>query len=141
MKISIGADHRGFAIKQALIAALSDVDWLDVGAESNDRSDYPIFAQHVVEAMRAGKAEQGVLICGSGIGMAIAANRHPGIYAGLCWNSAVATVAKEHDDINVLVLPADFVSVDEACAIVRAWLSAQCKEGRYRERLLTLDKR
>jgi ribose 5-phosphate isomerase B len=139
MKISIGADHRGFAIKQVLIETLQSVEWLDVGAHSDDASDYPVFAHRVVAAMQQKQAAAGVLLCGSGIGMSIAANRHPGIYAGLCWAPAVATVAKEHDNINLLVLPADFITAEQACAIVRAWLAAKPLGSRHQDRLTAID--
>lgn len=139
MKISIGADHRGFALKQALMAAFTHVAWTDVGAFDQQRSDYPPFACAAVDLLRAGKVDSCILLCGSGVGMSIAANRYKGVYAGLCWQPAVAKAAKEDDGINVLVLPADFVTQADACAIVQAWLNASFKGGRYQARLAALD--
>ncbi len=139
MKISIGADHRGYALKQAIVEHLHNIDVHDVGAYSAERSDYPEFAAAVAEDILKQRADAGILLCGSGVGMAIAANRVKGIYAGLCWNPAVAIAAKEDDGINVLVLPADFLRTAEALIIVDAWLAASFKGGRYQYRLSTLD--
>jgi ribose 5-phosphate isomerase B len=139
LTISIGADHRGFALKNAIVTALPAIAWTDIGAQSADSSDYPVFAKRVVAAVSSGQATLGVLICGSGVGMAIAANRTPGIFAGLCWRPEVASIAREHDGINVLVLPADFITVEQACAIVQAWLAAKPLGGRYQERLASID--
>ena len=139
MKISIGADHRGYALKTAIIKHFSTIDWLDNGTGSAERVDYPAYALAVTNDLMKQRAEVGILLCGSGVGMSIAANRVKGIYAGLCWSPAVATVAKEDDGINVLVLPADFVTVPEACAIIEAWLAARFKGGHYQERLARLD--
>ena len=139
MKISIGADHRGFALKQLIIEHLDDFEVNDVGAASSERSDYPVYANAVVQDMLAKRADIGILICGSGVGMSIAANRAKGIYAGLCWNPAVATAAKQDDGINLLVLPADFVTPSEALVIIDAWLGASFKGGRHQDRLFELD--
>lgn len=140
MKISIGADHRGYALKQAVIEHFDAVEWLDVGAHDAARSDYPSYAAAVADNVVKRHVDAGVLLCGSGIGMSIAANRQKGIYAGLCWSPAVATSAKEKDGINVLILPADFVQPAEAYAIINAWLAAVFKGGRYQERLVELDR-
>lgn len=143
MKIAIGADHRGFDLKEYIkkhvIFKEQPITWFDVGAHSKERSDYPIFSQLVVDEMKEGNVTYGILICGSGVGMSIAANRTPGIYAAIAWNKEVAAVSKEHDNANVLVLPSDFVSEKQAGEMIIAWLSAQFKEGRYRERLDLID--
>ncbi len=139
MKISIGADHRGFALKQGLIKALSGYMWLDVGPENNDRVDYPVYADRVVDDLQEGRADCGVLICGSGVGMSIAANRHRGIRAALCWNAEIATRAKSHDNANILVLPSDFITPDEAVTAIQEWLDTDFKGGRYAERLEMID--
>jgi ribose 5-phosphate isomerase B len=139
MKISIGADHRGFALKQELIKHFHDTTWLDVGTFDTSRTHYPIFARRVCESVLSQEVDAGILICGSGVGASIAANRHKKIYAALCWNKTVARVAREHDGSNVLVLPADFVSEQEAFAICDAWLSASFKGGVYQDRLTMID--
>jgi len=139
MKISIGADHRGFAFKQHLIKALPTLSWIDVGAHDDVRSDYPVFAKKVCGHMLEGAAELGILLCGSGIGMAITANRFPRIYAAVCWNVEIARVSREDDGSNVLVLPADFIDEKLMVAIVQAWLQATFKQGRYQQRLSMID--
>ena len=139
MKISIGADHRGFALKEDIKSHFSTIDWLDVGTHSIDRTDYPVYAQSVVKSLTDGSSELGILICGSGVGIAMAANRSKSIYAAVCWNADVARTAKEHDAANILVLPADFVKASEAYPIIDAWLKAEFKGGRYQERLDMID--
>ena len=139
MILAIGSDHRGYALKTYLQKALPQHQWLDVGAHHEQRSDYPDFATQVCQALLQGDVERGILICGSGIGMAIAANRMPGIYAALCWNEVVARLASEHDGANILVLPSDFVTHEQALAIVQAWLGATFRGGRYQERLDRID--
>jgi ribose 5-phosphate isomerase B len=143
MNIAIGADHRGYHckeyIKEKISSGHDQITWLDVGAASTERSDYPIFAQLACKKMLEGQAEYAVLICGSGVGMAIVANRFARIYAAVAWNEKVARLSKEHDNANVLVLPSDFISKDQAVRMVRAWSRAYFLEGRYRERLNLID--
>lgn len=142
--IAIGADHRGYAMKEFL-KQQSNVDaiavtWLDVGAVDDERSDYPKFSIRAIAAMREKNADCAILICGSGIGMAITANRYPGIYAGVVWNTDIARLAKEDDNVNVLIFPSDYVNNDQALGMLKAWLNAKFKEGRYQERLDMIDK-
>lgn len=143
MNIAIGADHRGFSckayIKQYVVGDDDPIAWIDVGADNDERSDYPIFAQAVVASLKNNEAKYGVLVCGSGAGMAIAANRYPGIYAGVVWNEEIARVSKEDDKTNILVIPADFVSQELAVAMVNTWLKATFKGGRYQERIDLID--
>jgi ribose 5-phosphate isomerase B len=139
MKISIGADHRGFELKQAIIKAFAQIDWLDVGTHSTQRTDYPVVARAVCEQILTDEATRGILLCGSGVGVSIAANRHPGIYAALCWNAELARTAREDDNANILVLPADYLTTDQACDMVRAWLEATFKGGHYQKRLDMID--
>ncbi len=142
MKIAIGSDHRGFLMKKSFLEhTFSDLafEWQDVGAFSQERSDYPVFTRPLVNLVQADEVAGGLLLCGSGIGMLIAANRCSGIYAGIAWQPEVARRAKEDDNINVLVLPADYITLEAAYACVYAWLTARFKEGRYRERLILID--
>ena len=140
MKISIGSDHKGYRLKELLKAHFTDHEWSDVGTlDDKERVDYPIFAKKVSEDVLAKKVERGVLLCGSGIGMSIAANRFSGIFAALCWNAEVARVAREDDLANVLVLPAYFIDDKLAIKIVDVWLSAGFKGGRYQKRLEMID--
>lgn len=140
--IALGADHRGFALKEFLKQqkiTQEIVTWLDCGAQNDERSDYPLFALEVAKAIQAKKASCGILLCGTGVGMAIAANRFSGIYAGVAWNQEIARKGKEDDNINVLVIPADFIQQHDVLAIVQAWLGASFKEGRYAQRLAMID--
>ena len=143
MKIAIGADHRGFLFKEILKKhsnlAGHYIQWIDVGAFDAQRSDYPVFVDAVCKKLQAGQADLGVLLCGSGVGMSIAANRNTGIYAALVWNEAVAKQSRQDDKANVLVLPADYITEPEMLCIVTAWLSAHFKGGRYQERIAMID--
>lgn len=145
MKISItvGADHRGFELKEFLkqkhqVGSYS-ITWLDCGAFSDERTDYPIFAQLVVQNIITEQATLGLLLCGSGIGMSIAANRFSGIYAGLVWNEEVARLAREDDNCNILVVAADFCDELLLLKMVDAWLHAEFKQGVYADRLKLID--
>lgn len=140
MKISIGSDHRGFELKTRIIKNLRNVSWLDVGTTTKERTDYPIFAKKVCKNVLDAEVERGILICSSGIGMSIAANRFPGIYAALCWNVEIATSATQDDNANILVLPADFLEVKSAYRIINVWLHTDFKGGRYQKRLKMIDR-
>ena len=114
---------------------------VDVGTDSNDRVDYPAYAKKVCETVLSADQGQsmGILLCGSGVGVSIAANRFEKIYAALCWSPEVAALARQHDNANVLVLPADFVSNELAVDIVKSWLDAEFLGGRYQDRLDLID--
>lgn len=143
MIIAIGADHRGYAMKQFLKEHLeldeTRVTWLDMGAFNADRSDYPQFALPVCRSILAGESACGILLCGTGVGMAVAANRFKGIRAALVWNEEIACKSKQDDNANVLIIPADYVSSDEALSMIKAWAGAQFKGGRYAERVNQID--
>jgi len=142
-KIAIGSDHRGFehkaVIQQAVSLELEKIEWIDVGCFSKERCDYPPFAREVVATMRAGKADQGILLCGSGNGMQIAANRFKGIYAAMAWNEVTAARAREEDKANILSLPADYLTPQEAVKLVIVWLNAQFLGDRYQKRIEMID--
>lgn len=141
--IAIGTDHRGFAlkefIKQQTTCGTYTITWDDCGAFDDERSDYPVFAHLVCQRILTDRTSLGVLLCGSGIGMAIAANRFPGIYAGLVWSAQVARLAREDDNCNVISLAADFCDEKLAKKILESWLQAEFKGGRYAERIAMLD--
>lgn len=143
MNIAIGADHRGFEhkeyIKKHVKVSGKSIEWLDVGAFNTEYSNYPDFSFTVAQAMVKGEADWGVLLCGSGVGMAIAANRFHGIYAALAWNEEVARLSKEHDKANILVVPSDFVSMEQAASMVQVWLAADFLGGRYQQRIDIID--
>lgn len=139
LKIAIGADHRGFKLKEFLMCVIKtekyQIEWIDCGAYDEVRSDYPIFAKSVTKKIIANDANLGVLICSTGAGICIAANRVPGIYAAVAWTSTIGKLIKEDDNANVLVLPSSFVSNEEARKILESWLDAEFKGGRYQQRL------
>lgn len=138
MRVVIGGDHAGFALKEDLATTLRKEghEVLDVGTDSSDSVDYPDYAAAVGEAIRIGKAGRGILICGSGVGASVAANKIPGIRAGLCHDTYSAHQGVEHDDMNVLVLGARVIGRALAEELVRAFLSAKFTgEERHRRRL------
>jgi len=141
MIIAIGSDHRGFEHKQHIITHFksSQINYIDIGSYNTERSDYPEFAIKVAQAMQEKKADLGILICGSGVGMAITANRFKDIYAGVAWNSEVARIAREHDNVNLLVLPSDYISAEVAHACVMQWMHTQFLGDRYQQRITMID--
>lgn len=138
MKLVIGSDHAGFALKVAIGDLLRSLghEVLDVGAFNENPSDYPDFAEAVGRAVLDGQAKRGVLICGSGVGASVAANKLPGIRAGMCHDTYSAHQGVEHDDINVLVLGSRVIGVKLAEDLVKAFLGAQfTNEERHVRRL------
>src|SRR2546425_12920204 len=138
MKIVIGSDHAGFQLKVAMGDLLRSLghDVLDVGAFNENPSDYPDFAEAVGRAVLERKAERGVLICGSGVGASVAANKLPGIRACMCHDTYSAHQGVEHDDINVLVLGARVIGTEMAHELVRAFIGAEFSgEERHKRRL------
>jgi ribose 5-phosphate isomerase B len=140
MKIAIGSDHAGFELKENIIKHLKQKQTLiDKGCYSADRADYPDFGHAVATSVLDGEAELGVLMCGSGNGIAMSANKHKGIRAALCWNSEIAELARQHNDANVLVLPARFMTNDEAFKCVDKFLAASFEGGRHQLRVDKID--
>ena len=138
MKIALGADHAGFELKEKVKALLAELrhDVLDVGTCSTESVDYPDFAEAVGMAVRDGKSERGILICGSGVGASVAANKIPGVRAGLCHDHYSAHQGVEHDDINVLVLGGRVIGEAVALELVQAFLAAQYSHETRHERRL-----
>ena len=138
MKIAIGADHAGFELKERVKAFLTESkhDVLDLGTHGTQPVDYPDFAEAVGVAVREDKAERGILICGSGVGASVAANKIPGVRAGLCHDHYSAHQGVEHDDMNVLVLGGRVIGESVALELVRAFLGAKYTgEDRHQRRL------
>ena len=138
MRIVIGADHAGFDLKQIIAAYLRyhGHEVIDRGTDSDEPVDYPDFAEAVAKALLAGEAERGVLICGSGVGASVSANKIPGIRAGLCHNTYSARQGVEHDDMNILVLGARVIGVEMARELVDSFLAAKFNgEERHRRRV------
>jgi RpiB/LacA/LacB family sugar-phosphate isomerase len=141
--VAIGADHAGYELKKALQQHLEDrgVTVADLGAASAESSDYPDYAQAVAERVASGKAEVGVLICTTGVGMSIAANKVPGVRAALVGNEETAALARQHNHANVLCLAGKTTSPEEAKKIVDAFLRAQCEGGRHERRVNKMETR
>ncbi len=139
--IPIGADHAGFALKERLKQELAarGFEPLDLGTHSADSTDYPDFAHPVAAQVEAGQAHRAVLLCGTGLGMAYAANRHHGVRAAVAWNPEVARLARAHNDANILVLPARFVTEQEGVDILRAWLDTPFEGGRHARRVQKIE--
>ncbi|HSB56088.1 MAG TPA: RpiB/LacA/LacB family sugar-phosphate isomerase, partial [Gemmatimonadales bacterium] len=123
--IPIGADHAGYELKERLVETLRALGYapLDLGTHSAESTDYPDYAHQVAARIEHHDAQRGVLLCGTGLGMSYAANRHPGVRAAVAWTPEVARLAREHNDANVLILPARFVSADEGVEILKTWLT------------------
>jgi ribose 5-phosphate isomerase B len=140
--VYVGADHAGFDLKQKLVAELKKLGYeaIDVGPKQLDPSDdYPDYAKPVAEAVSTGKAPLGVLTCGTGLGMAYAANRYPHVRAAVAWSPEIAELAKSHNDANVLVLPSRFVSEAEGMEILHKWLATKFEGGRHQRRVEKIE--
>jgi len=137
MKLVIGGDHAGYELKQELISYLQDrgheVD--DKGPFSTASVDYPDFAHLVANDIEATKAELGILICGSANGVAMAANKHQHIRAAIAWTTEIAKLARSHNDANILCLPARFITVEDAKAMVNVFLETKFEGGRHQNRV------
>ena len=137
MKIAIASDHAGYEEKERLKPLLDElgIQYEDLGTVSTASVDYPDYARKVGEEVASGHVEQGLLVCGSGTGMAIAANKVPGVRAAVAWNEQIATLAREHNDANVLALGARVTPYEELLKIVRAWFAARFDHGRHERRV------
>lgn len=137
MKIALGGDHAGFSYKAALIDYLGTkgVTTQDFGPHSEDSVDYPDFAHPLASSVEKGENDLGILICGSGNGVSMTANKHQDIRAALCWNAELAALARQHNNANVLCIPARFISLDEAKACVDAFVSTDFEGGRHDRRV------
>lgn len=136
-KIALAADHAGYEEKEKIKQTLDSmgVEYVDMGTASTDSVDYPDYAKKVGEAVSSGDFEQGLLVCGSGTGMAIAANKIRGVRAAVAWSPDIARLAREHNDANILALPARFMSDDEANSVLKAWFEANFEGGRHARRV------
>jgi ribose 5-phosphate isomerase B len=140
-KIAIGSDHAGFELKEVLISYLKskNVEVNDKGCYSLERADYPDFGHAVALAVLNTEVEFGILMCGSGNGINMSANKHKGIRAALCWNSEISALARQHNDANILTLPARYISVEEAKKCVDVFLTEKFEGGRHADRIRKID--
>lgn len=146
MKVSVAADHRGYSAKEKIKAFLRELghEVLDLGTDSDKSVDYPDFAVPAAAAVTDGRADLAVLLCGSGIGVSMTANKVAGVRAALCHDELGAEMSRKHNNANVLCLPADWLGEDLMCRMVKVWLSTPFEGGRHQrriEKLMAVEKR
>ena len=136
MKIAIGSDHRGYKLKEEIKKYLeeNDIEYIDYGTNSEELVNFPYIAKDVCLGVKRKEYDKAILICGSGFGMTIVANKFKGIRCVSCFNEETAKLAKQHNNINVLALPADFVNTNDAICIIRTWIATEFLGGRYEDR-------
>jgi ribose 5-phosphate isomerase B len=136
-RIAIGSDHVGYALKEAVKSYLEEqgIEFSDIGAHSAERTDYPLFGKQVARMVASGEAASGILICGTGIGMSITANKVPGIRAAACSEPYSAALARQHNDANILAFGARVVGEGLALMIVETWLKSEFEGGRHARRV------
>ena len=141
-RIPIASDHAGFELKERLELALREMgyDVEDLGTDSPSSTDYPDYAHPLAQRISDGDVARGVLLCGTGLGMSYVANRYPRVRAGVAWSPEVASLARRHNDANVLVLPARFVDEANAMAILRTWLDTPFEGGRHEQRVEKIER-
>jgi ribose 5-phosphate isomerase B len=140
--IPIASDHAGVGMKNRLVAELKKLGFQpnDMGARDADKpDDYPDYAHPLAKEVSEGEAKRGILLCGSGVGMDIVANRYPGVRAALAWEPEIGELSRKHNNSNVLVLPARFMSDDKAVETMKAWLDAKFEGGRHERRIEKID--
>lgn len=137
MTIALGADHAGFEIKQEILKSLQlrNISCMDYGTYTSERVDYPDFAHPVALAVEQGVADFGVLVCGSGNGVAITANKHQGIRAAVCWNEELAKLARQHNNANVIAVPGRYVDKSTAIRMIELFLATEFEGGRHTARV------
>jgi ribose 5-phosphate isomerase B len=141
IKIAVGSDHAGFDLKKDLLVYLSEKGYSleDMGPNSSDSVDYPDFAHKVASSVETKTCDLGILICGSGNGVCITANKHHGVRAALAWEPELASLARQHNNANVICLPARFVSQEKAFQIVDAYLDSAFEGGRHENRVNKIE--
>lgn len=137
MKIAIGNDHAGTEYKLAVVGLLKslNIEVLNHGTDGTDSVDYPDFVHPVASDVENGEVELGIIICGSGNGASMTANKHQGVRAALCWNKEITALAREHNDANILSLPARFISLTQALEMVKTFLNTKFEGGRHERRV------
>jgi ribose 5-phosphate isomerase B len=141
-RIPIASDHAGFELKEKLRRALEEAGFEveDVGTHSPSSTDYPDFAHPVAQEVSSGEVRRGVLLCGTGLGMSYVANRYPHVRAAVAWSPEVAELARKHNDANILVLPARFLSEEDGVKILRTWLETPFEGGRHERRVDKIER-
>ena len=139
-KCAIACDHGGYELKESIKGRFSDIEWVDLGTNSTESVDYPDFGHAMAEAIENEDAPAGILICGTGIGISIAANRNPSVRAALCTDATMARLTREHNDANVLALGARITGVESAMDIVDTFLNTEFEGGRHARRVEKLTR-
>jgi ribose 5-phosphate isomerase B len=139
MKLAIASDHAGYALKTEIKSAFPDIEWTDFGTDSTESMDYPDTGYPAARAVAEGLCTKGILICGSGIGMSIVANKVRGIRAALCTNTDYARLSRWHNDANILVLPARFIATAYAIDIIKIWLHTPFEGDRHQKRIAKIE--
>ena len=142
-RILIASDHAGFELKEKIEQALGDLGYEvdDLGTDSSESTDYADYAHPLAEKVSTGEVKRGVLLCGTGLGMSYTANRYPHVRAAVAWNAEIARLAREHNDANVLVLPARFVDDKQGVKILKTWLDTPFEGGRHARRVDKIEKK
>ena len=138
--LAIGSDHGGFELKKFIIETLGEENFNDYGSFSDNSCDYPDIAFALAKDVSRGVCEKGILICRSGVGMDICANKVDGIRSALCFNKKIGEMCKRHEDANIICLPADYITKEEALEIIDAWMSAKFEGGRHERRVNLIEK-
>jgi len=141
MKISLAADHGGFELKNSILSYLKSKNYevIDLGTNSTDSVDYPDFAIKAVESILNKDADRAIIMCGTGIGISIAANRFPGIRATLCWDPFTAKLSRLHNNSNILAMGGRLICIELAKEIVNVWLNTEFEGGRHEKRIAKID--
>jgi ribose 5-phosphate isomerase B len=141
--IPIASDHAGVEMKNRLVSELKKMGYTPQDLGSNDPNtpdDYPDFGHPVAKDVSTGEAQRGILLCGSGVGMDIVANRYPGVRAALAWEPEIGELSRRHNNSNILVLPARFMTDDQGIATMKAWLNGKFEGGRHERRIEKIDR-
>lgn len=135
--IAIGCDHGGYTLKEEIKKYLDEkqIPYKDYGTYSTERTDFPIYAKEVAKAVASKECDCGILICKTGFGMSIVANKFKGIRCAACYDESTAKQAKEHSNINILALPAEYINISKAVSMIRVWLGSEFLQGRYLDRV------
>ena len=139
--IAIGSDHAGYSLKEEIKKYLNEkeIEYEDFGCNSEERVDYPEFGAKVAKAIQSKECDKGILVCGTGFGMTIVANKFKGIRCSSCWNEEVAKLLKAHNNANIIALPGRFLNISQAVAVIRAWLGTEFLKGRHLDRIRMIE--
>ena len=139
--IAIASDHGGYALKEEIKKYLDEtgIEYKDFGCDSEERTDYPIFAKAACKSIQNKECDKGILVCGTGFGMTMVANKFKGIRCASCWNEEVAKLLKAHNNANVIALPGRFINISQAVVILRSWLGTEFMAGRHTDRLQMIE--